>query len=89
MIVPKNYENLKILHENTMPNRSYYIPASKVMHTLVENREESDRFLLLSGQWNFRYYNSIYDLQELFYEKDFDVSAYETIAVPGMWQNAG
>ena len=89
MIVPKNYENLKILHENTLPNRSYYIPASKVMHTLVENREGSDRFLLLSGQWNFRYYNSIYDLQELFYEKDFDVSAYETIAVPGMWQNAG
>lgn len=25
MIVPKYYENLKVLHENTMPDRSYYM----------------------------------------------------------------
>ena len=29
MIVPRYYENLSVLHENTMPARSYYIPASK------------------------------------------------------------
>ena len=29
MIVPRYYENLSILHENTMPARAYYIPASK------------------------------------------------------------
>ena len=28
MIIPRHYENLKIMHENTMPYRSYYIPAS-------------------------------------------------------------
>lgn len=55
MIVPKHYENMDILHENTMPGRCYYIPASKVMHTLVEKRELSDRFQLLNGQWKFKY----------------------------------
>ena len=43
MIVPRYYENLSVLHENTMPARAYYIPASKRMDNLVEHREESDR----------------------------------------------
>lgn len=46
MIVPRHYENLHVLHENTLPERSYYIPASGVMHNLVEHREASDRFRL-------------------------------------------
>lgn len=89
MIVPRYYEDLRVLHENTMPNRSYYIPASKVMHTLVNHREESDRFQLLNGEWRFRYYDSIYDLQECFYEKDYDAGQFDCISVPGVWQNAG
>ena len=89
MIVPKHYENLHVLHENTLPNRSYYIPASKTMQNLVEHREESDRFQLLNGDWKFRYYDSIYDLQDKFYETAYDVSEFETVAVPGMWQNYG
>ena len=40
MIVPRYYENLSVLHENTMPARAYYIPASRRMDNLVEHREE-------------------------------------------------
>ena len=28
MIVPRYYEDLSVLHENTMPARAYYIPVS-------------------------------------------------------------
>lgn len=42
MIVPKHYENLDVLHENTMPYRSYYVPASAYMGCLVHDREASD-----------------------------------------------
>ena len=31
MIVPRYYENLSVLHENTMPARAYYIPALVVL----------------------------------------------------------
>ena len=89
MIIPKHYENMEILHENTMPNRCYYIPASKIMHTLVEHREESDRMKLLNGDWKFKYYDSIFDLQEQFYEKDFAANDYDTVPVPGTWQMSG
>ena len=89
MIVPRYYEDLNVLHENTMPNRCYYIPSSKEEHDFVHDREKSDRFQLLNDQWKFRYYDSIYDLQEKFYSDGFDVSEYDSIAVPGVWQNAG
>lgn len=89
MIVPKHYENLHVLHENTMPNRSYYIPASKRMDDLAENREHSDRMQLLNGDWHFRYYDSIYDLQDTFYETDFPLDEFDILPVPGVWNMHG
>ena len=89
MIVPRYYEDLSVLHENTMPARAYYIPASKRMDHLVEHREESDRMQLLNGTWKFQYFNSIYDVQEPFFEKDYDTENFDEIQVPSVWQMAG
>ena len=89
MIVPRYYENLSVLHENTMPARSYYIPASKRMDNLVEHREESDRMQLLNGTWKFQYFNSIYDIQDSFFEKNYDTENFDEIQVPSVWQMAG
>ena len=89
MIVPRYYENLSVLHENTMPARAYYIPASKRMDNLVEHREESDRMQLLNGTWKFQYFNSIYDIQDSFFEKDYDTEHFDVIQVPSVWQMAG
>ncbi len=89
MLIPKYYEDLKIVHENTMPYRAYYIPASKSMGNLVEDREKSDRMQLLNGKWKFKYCKSIYDLKKKFYEKEEDTKDFETVTVPGVWQNYG
>ncbi|WP_195257157.1 glycoside hydrolase family 2 TIM barrel-domain containing protein [Dorea longicatena] len=89
MIVPRYYEDLSVLHENTMPARAYYIPASRRMDNLVEHREESDRMQLLNGTWKFQYFNSIYDVQEPFFEKDYDTENFDEIQVPSVWQMAG
>ena len=89
MIVPRYYENLSVLHENTMPARAYYIPASGRMDNLVEHREESDRMQLLNGTWKFQYFNSIYDIQDSFFEKNYDTENFDEIQVPSVWQMAG
>ena len=47
MLVPRFYEDLNVMHDKTMPARTYYIPASVRMNDLVEHRERSDRFQLL------------------------------------------
>ena len=73
MIVPRHFEDLDVLHEHTLPPRSYYVPASRPIATSPWRREDSDRFHLLSGQWAFRYLPSIHELTEPFWEQDAPV----------------
>ena len=89
MIVPRYYEDLNMLHDRTMPARAYYIPASKRQVHLAEHRDYSDRFQLLNGEWDFKYFESIYDVTEAFYADGYDTSEFDKISVPGVWQMAG
>ena len=89
MIIPHHYENLHILHENTMPLRNYYIPAEKAYSTSLDARDYSDRIQFLNGTWKFRYYDSIYKLQDEFYSEGYDVSGFDDIPVPSVWQMHG
>ena len=93
MLVPRLYEDLSVLHQNTMPVHSYFIPASTPPRTLsaLPPREDSDRMQMLSGcAWNFRYYSSIHELSEKFYLPDFmPDSAWKEEVVPFCWQMKG
>ena len=89
MIIPHHYENLHILHENTMPDRNYYIPAGKAYSTSLDARDHSDRVQFLNGTWKFRYYDSIYNLQDEIYSEGYDVSGFDDIPVPSVWQMHG
>ena len=107
MFVPKYYESLDHLHVGCQPNRAYYIPSSHQMDTSVGRRVESDRFQLLSGpdagDWEFRYYESIHELDAdverahanhdpAFWDNGFVPDAangYGVIPVPSVWQNHG
>lgn len=89
MIVPRYYEDLHVLHDKTMPDRAYYIPAEKRMDCLVQNREKSGRIQMLNGNWQFRYYESLYDLKEQFYRTDYDAESFFLVPVPGVWQQYG
>ena len=89
MLVPNYFEDLSVLHLNTQPNRAYYIPASARRDDLVNRRENSDRFQLLSGQWQFRYWPSVRELTEKFFEEGYDATGFDTVAVPSTWQSLG
>ena len=61
------HENEEILHKNTLPAHSYFIPFSKSKdENPFEEREKSSCFELLNGEWNFKYYQSIIDLEDDF-----------------------
>ena len=89
MIVPRYYEDLHMLHHNTQPNRAYYIPASARIDALEAQRERSDRIQLLNGQWSFRWYPSVCELREPFYQPDNPLEGFGTIPVPSCWQFHG
>ncbi|MBF0696347.1 beta-galactosidase, partial [Actinomyces bowdenii] len=89
MIVPRHYEDLSVLHENTLPPRSYYLPASTAIVPGPQARDVSDRLQMLNGQWAFRYLPSIHDLTEPFWEPGAATEGFAPIPVPSTWQHLG
>lgn len=80
------HEDLQHLHVNTLPNRAYFVPFSSAEAACAGDRTGSDRFLLLSGQWHFRYYGSILDVpQDILKQPMGDT----LIPVPSVWQCHG
>ena len=91
MIVPRLYEDLSVLHQNTMPDRAYYVPSSTRGDRLAWHRESSDRLQMLSGcEWRFAWYPSIHDLQDHFYLPDYEAGKWwKKEMVPFSWQMRG
>lgn len=84
MQIPGYFEDMNYLHVNTEPDRAYYIPASgKGCYFL--DREKSDRFLLLSGSWQFQYFESVYDLPQEFWKEGAGKG--KEVQVPAVWQS--
>ena len=85
---PKSYmiyhEDPRSLHIGTVADHSYFIPFPKNSNPFLP-RENSERFLLLNGDWDFNYYDSIIDLEDDFVNVEFN----NTIPVPSNWQLHG
>ena len=79
------HENIQTLHVGTLPNHAYFIPHGSRESALSLRRTNSDRFLLLNGDWGFSFYNSILDLPENF----LDIPSADTMPVPAVWQCHG
>ena len=80
-------ENLDLQHEGENAPHAYFIPFDRNEETKDKQREESSRFLLLNGQWQFQYYHSVNDLPEDF--DPFGEQLNATIPVPSVWQFQG
>ncbi|MCR4953648.1 MAG: DUF4981 domain-containing protein [Treponema sp.] len=82
---PKSYmiyhENPETFHINALENHAYFIPFADGENPF-EARENSSRFELLNGEWDFKYYKSVLDLEEDFTK----VQADRKIKVPSNWQ---
>lgn len=78
------HEDAQALHIGTLANHCYFIPFS-VEQNPFENREKSECFELLNGQWDFNYYPSIIDMEDDFVSVPFT----KKIKVPSNWQLEG
>lgn len=78
------HEDPERLHMNTLPQHAYFIPFI-VGQDPYKEREESQLFELLNGEWRFKYYDSIIDLDDDFISMDFT----EKLKVPANWQLYG
>lgn len=82
-----NWENFLHLHENRMAPRAYFFSYDSVQSAQTFQRELSQRFKLLSGQWAFQYFTNPMLVPEEFYSQK--MTDWGQITVPNMWQMEG
>lgn len=73
------YEDPNILHLGTEEPRAYYMP---------EYTDGRSRQLLLSGEWDFAFFASPYEVPEEFYKPEKE-EKYQKVQVPACWQYYG
>ncbi len=78
----RKYEDLHYIHENVMPPRAYYVPYDSLEKALSDNKESSKHYILLNGEWDFKFYSRDIDYCEADCEWD-------EIQVPSCWQALG
>lgn len=79
------HKNLDTLHVGCETPRAYFIPFGSAEAAISEERESSDRFISLCGDWDFKYYSSEYELGD-FLSADFDFGDFDKMPVPRSWQ---
>lgn len=85
MKIEKYYDNLDTLHVNTLKPRAYFIPFP-APQTGTPEREASESFQLLSGQWDFQFYPSLDAVPEDIFQSH---NGWDSIPVPSSWQLHG
>ena len=63
MLREKYFENPEVLHLGTMPHRAYFTPFAPE-DELANCPHESSRVIYLNGDWQFKYYDTVYDVPE-------------------------
>lgn len=84
------HSDFNVIDENKLPARAYFIPFSNndaLSKTDYKNeRYNSDRVVMLSGDWDFKYYNKLSDIPTCL---DTDNTDFDRISVPSTWQRNG
>ena len=79
---PREWQNPKFLQKGREEARAYYIPYDSMEQALYGDKNQSGKYQLLNGEWDFKYYNA-------YYEIDDDIVFTDKIPVPSNWQMYG
>lgn len=86
---PEWNNNPEIFQINRVEAHATLMPYNTIKEALAGNRQQSSFFQSLNGMWKFSFVESPDKRNRSFYERDFDCSEWEEIAVPSHWQLQG
>lgn len=81
----REYERLDKLSYNRLPQRAYYIPYDTMEKALKGDKNQSNFYRLLNGEWDFCYFDREFDVPEYLSE----IKCWNKITVPSNWQMYG
>jgi beta-galactosidase len=84
-----DWENEHILHINTEPPRSTFVPFANVEQALKDDFTNSPFYFSLNGDWKFHWSPKPDVRTTNFFESNFDDSGWTNIPVPSNWEMQG
>lgn len=85
MKTPSYHKSLETLHVGCLEPRAYFIPFPDKKSALSRRRENSQYFISLCGEWDFRFFKSFEDvLREP--PEYVDEGGFDKVDVPRSWQ---
>ena len=88
MNIERFYRMPEALHVGTEPPRAWFVPFDR-SGASEGNREASPFFTPLNGEWEFRFFKNVEELDLEAPDFPGSVSCGAVIPVPGCWQTAG
>ena len=79
------HKSTEKLHVGCEKPTAYFIPHHSEQSARRANRAESGRFLSLCGEWDFRYYASVNDIDD-FTDEAYQPIGADKLTVPKSWQ---
>ncbi len=79
------HKSLAVLHQGCEVPRAYFIPFGDDRTAAKDVRGLSSRFVSLCGDWDFRWYKSVNDIDD-FTSPSFTVDGMDKMTVPRSWQ---
>ncbi|MGN1317165.1 MAG: glycoside hydrolase family 2 TIM barrel-domain containing protein [Acutalibacteraceae bacterium] len=84
------HTDFSVFEENKLPGRSYFIPFSDEKgfadSDYKNERYKSDRIVMLSGEWDFAYYEKLSHVPDPF---DSGNVNFDKVCTPSTWQRTG
>ena len=83
------HKSLCDFHVNCEKPRAYFVPFENEKKAVLSKRGESAYFKTLCGKWNFKYFDSVNDIDEDLTAEDYDIcdcGCFDEIDVPRNWQ---
>ena len=86
---PNDWENLDVFGINKERPHATLYPFPDERRAKTFDKESSDRFKLLNGNWKFQFLTNPENAPADFFKKEYTDSTWNTIPVPSNWQMEG
>lgn len=83
------WHDLQVNAVNRLPSHAHFFAYESEALAAANNRSNSSRFISLDGLWKFNWVANADERPTDFFRKDYDVSGWATMPVPGMWELNG
>ena len=87
-----DWENPQYIGHHKLKPRATSHSYPDLNSALANKKEASGRFKSLNGTWKFKYIASMQvdaEIQQTFYQQDFNTNSWDKIEVPGNWEVQG